>query len=140
MHCVGIGIEKFGVETFHKKSPREEVVKNVLLSLIKNLNPAGNLRNELLLLVVPRNSQLTGTNIDFEDQASTVSGAIENLCYESVTRDAGWKRMPSLVKIFSILGHGLTMFDHYGLLKIVVKKSSKKAKKCFLYYGTGNQW
>ena len=107
MHCVGIGIEKFGVETFHKKSPREEVVKNVLLSLIKNLNPAGNLRNELLLLVVPRNSQLTGTNIDFEDQASTVSGAIENLCYESVIRDAGWKRMPSLVNIFNILGHGL---------------------------------
>ena len=75
--------------------------------MIENLNIAGNLQNELLLLVVPRNSKLTGSNIYFEAQASTLSGAIEKLSYESVTRDAGWKRMPSLVKIFTILGLGL---------------------------------
>ena len=91
-----------------KENDREEIVKKLLFSKIENLNNTGNLRNELLLLVVPRNLKLTGSNINFVDQASTVSGAIEKLCYESVIRDAGWKRIPSIVDIFTILGNGFT--------------------------------
>ena len=93
---------------FTKKNIRDQYVKKLLLTMINKLNLAENLKNELLFLVVPRNSKLTGSNINFQAQASTISGAIEKLSYESVIRDAGWKRMPSIVDIFTILGNGLT--------------------------------
>jgi hypothetical protein len=91
------------IKLFISKNRRKETLKKLLLSMIEKLNHHGSLRNELILLVVPRSPKLTDENKSLDNQASTVSGAIEKICFESITKEAGWKRMPSLVKIFEIL-------------------------------------
>jgi len=77
-----------------------EVVES-LKKMIAKLNTNDQLVTELIYLVIPRKPKFnrsTATS-DLSSQSSTVLGAMEKICFESVIREPGWKRLPSIVKI-----------------------------------------
>ena len=83
----------------------EKIIKddemNEILKLVMKLNDNDNLLKELAYLVIPRKPKFTKSTeeTDLSYQTSTVIGAMEKICCESVIWPAGWKRLPSVVKI-----------------------------------------
>ena len=79
--------------------------KENLVMKINDMNKNNRLCKELVLLVVPRNSEVTSCNLkNFKSQASSVSAALHKICYRSVIRDEGWRRMPCVVEIMDLIG------------------------------------
>ena len=80
-------------------------LSNELRNDISQLNSLGQLRNELVLLVVPRNPTLKSEiSYNFTKQASAVDAALHKICYPTILKAEGWKRLPSIVAIMNKLG------------------------------------
>ena len=79
--------------------------KQNLLKMVEILNVNRNLQSELVLLVSPRNPKVSSCDFtNSKKQAANFLNVIDKLCYPSIVKDEGWRRMPSIMKIFDILG------------------------------------
>ena len=98
LYDVEIRIENIDSEPFQFK-PNREIFETKLTENGRNH------QSELVLLVSPRNPKVS--SCDFTNsrmQAANFLNVIDKLCYPSIIKDEGWRRMPSIMKIIDILG------------------------------------
>ena len=72
---------------------------DLLVSIAGDLNKNEQLVKELVCLVIPRKLKFKASGDTLRQQASTVKGAMEKICYESIIMEPGWKRLPSITAI-----------------------------------------
>ena len=72
-------------------------MENETLRLTDKINTENKLMNEIVCLVVPRNPKLEKVG-QAEDQYAGKS-CIDKICYPSLMRPAGWKRLPSVRQV-----------------------------------------
>ena len=91
----------------------DETKMKELLKLVNKLNENEQLLKELVCLVIPRKLKFSSiTHSKGLGQTASVVGALEKLCNESVIKDAGWKRLPSINIITEQLPGKCTVIMH----------------------------
>lgn len=73
-------------------------MENETLRLTDKMNTENKLMNEIVCLVVPRNPKLEKVG-RAEDQHAAGKSSIDKICYPSLMRPAGWKRLPSVRQV-----------------------------------------
>ena len=85
--------------------------ENETIRLTDKLNTENRLMNEIVCLVVPRNPKLVNVG-KAEDQMIYGKSSMDKICFPSLMRPAGWKRLPSVRTITDKLTDSRTTGKH----------------------------